>query len=268
VEKQNHPTTAFEEWDDSVTTGGTEAGPNERSTAGSGSTSKAARSSGEVKEALGTAAEKVKAEAGDMAHRVKEVTGELAAEVEESAREVAGETRRKVEETAMDRKAVAAERLEGVASALRETGERLHEREEESFAQYVEVAADQVERFSGYLKNASVGDLWQDAENVARRQPELFLAGALAAGFLVGRFLKSSGARANMERTGNRYASRQYYRQPSSQYYRPPLAPSRLTQEPQYGSAFRPAGEPPGGSEYQAERPYPPAGAYTTSQEG
>jgi hypothetical protein len=39
-----------------------------------------------------------------------------------------------------------------------------------------------------------MSELWKDAQQLARRQPELFVAGALAAGFLAGRFFKSSAA--------------------------------------------------------------------------
>ena len=72
--------------------------------------------------------------------------------------------------------------------------------------------ADHVERVSGYLEERDVNQLLEDAENFARRQPELFIGGALIAGLLVGRFIKSSSERrglAKREQTGGSYQAYQ-----------------------------------------------------------
>ena len=91
-----------------------------------------------------------------------------------------------------EQKGHAAERLSGVANALRESGNSFRSQDEEAFATYADSAADQVERFSGYLRDQNVNDLVRDVKQLAKRQPELFVAGALAAGFFLGRFFKSS----------------------------------------------------------------------------
>src|SRR5262249_7341979 len=57
---------------------------------------------------------------------------------------------------------------------------------------YVNSAADGVARFSGYLRAKDVGELIDDAEEVARRQPILVIGGAFLLGFFGARFLKSS----------------------------------------------------------------------------
>jgi len=87
----------------------------------------------------------------------------------------------------------AAERLEGVASAFRETGSHLREQHHQTVANYTEEIAAQVERFSGYIRERDVDQIVSEIENLARRQPPLFLGSTFAMGFLLARFLKSSG---------------------------------------------------------------------------
>ena len=86
----------------------------------------------------------------------------------------------------------ATEGLGSVAEAVRETAQRLREHQQEPLAGAAETAAQQVERFSGYLRDRDVNSLVRDAEDFARRQPALFVAGAFVLGVAAGRFLKSS----------------------------------------------------------------------------
>jgi uncharacterized protein YjbJ (UPF0337 family) len=118
----------------------------------------------------------------------------LATDAKQVATEKIGEVKERAGSMVDERKNQTADRLQGIAGALRETSTKLQDQEEETFANYAATAAEQVDKFSGYLRNQNVGDLVQDVESFGRRQPELFLAGALAAGFLLGRFFKSSAA--------------------------------------------------------------------------
>ncbi|MBA2301554.1 MAG: hypothetical protein H0W08_02855 [Acidobacteria bacterium] len=79
-----------------------------------------------------------------------------------------------------------------VAEAVRQTTQTLRDGQHDTVARYVEQAADQIERFSQQLKNKDVGQLMNDAQQLARRQPALFIGGAFAIGLLGARFLKSS----------------------------------------------------------------------------
>ena len=63
-------------------------------------------------------------------------------------------------------------------------------------ARYIRDAAKQVEDFSNNIRGRSVTDLMHAATDLARSQPAVFFAGALAAGFALSRFLKSSAAEA------------------------------------------------------------------------
>lgn len=82
--------------------------------------------------------------------------------------------------------------LGSVAQAVRQTTQHLRENQNDTVARYAEQAADQIERFSERLRNKDVGELLNDAQQLARRQPALFVGGAFAIGLLGARFLKSS----------------------------------------------------------------------------
>ncbi len=86
----------------------------------------------------------------------------------------------------------ATEGLGSVAQAVRQTTQHLRDNQHETVAHYAEQAAEQIERFSQGLKNKDVGELMNDAQRLARRQPALFVGGAFALGLLGARFLKSS----------------------------------------------------------------------------
>jgi hypothetical protein len=90
-------------------------------------------------------------------------------------------------------KTKAADGLGSVARALRQSGEELRTQDPSTaLPQYISTAADQVERFSGYLRSNSVSDMVGGVEDFARRQPAIFIGSACVLGLLAARFLKSS----------------------------------------------------------------------------
>jgi len=121
-------------------------------------------------------------EAKDAAAKLGAEAKNLSSQVGRSAQElVKGEVGKRTEKGAED--------LDAVAGALRRSG---HELEDNIAAPYVVKAADQIERVSQFLRTAEPRDILQSVENFARREPVLFLGGALALGLLGARFLKSS----------------------------------------------------------------------------
>jgi hypothetical protein len=86
----------------------------------------------------------------------------------------------------------AAQRITPVQVALRETAHQLRKQGQAPVAGYADKASDQVEWFSGYLRETEVDEIVDQARDVARRRPALFLGSALTLGFLAARFLKSS----------------------------------------------------------------------------
>jgi hypothetical protein len=88
-----------------------------------------------------------------------------------------------------------------IARAIRGTTQELREQQHETLAQYVDRAADELERLSSRLKNKDVGDLFRDAQQLARRQPVMFVLAAFAIGLLGARFLKSSAPQSSLPGT-------------------------------------------------------------------
>jgi hypothetical protein len=100
--------------------------------------------------------------------------------------------------------------LGSVAQAVRQSTQQLRDQRHETIAQYVEQAADQLERFATRLKERNVGDLAREAQELARRRPALFIGSAFALGLLGARFLKSSndnGYSRNTQTIGSAYTA-------------------------------------------------------------
>jgi hypothetical protein len=97
-----------------------------------------------------------------------------------------------------------------IASAVRHSTQELRDQHHETIAEYVEQAAAQLDRFSNTLKGKNVGELVDDAQRFARRNPALFVGGAFATGLLCARFFKSSSDRNRTPDWRERYAPGRY----------------------------------------------------------
>lgn len=95
----------------------------------------------------------------------------------------------------------AADSLSNLAQSLRSTGQQL-EGQPAGIGGYVQRAADQVDDFAYYLREREIGEMVDQVEDFARRQPGIFLGAAFSLGLLGARFLKSS--RRNLVREGVR----------------------------------------------------------------
>jgi hypothetical protein len=123
--------------------------------------------------------------------------GESAGEIGDAAGQQAGQMMETVSQRGrdqanqqMDR---AADGLEQVAGSVRRLGDEMSE-EQPQIAGIANTAAEQAERLSHYLRETDPGQLYQQAESFARRQPALVVGGAFLAGILAARFLKASGS--------------------------------------------------------------------------
>jgi hypothetical protein len=87
----------------------------------------------------------------------------------------------------------AAQGLGSVAQALRQTSDQLRGQDQGLDVHgYIASAADQVERFSGYLRSTDTRQMVRRVESFAREQPAVFLGSAFMLGLLAARFLRSS----------------------------------------------------------------------------
>jgi ElaB/YqjD/DUF883 family membrane-anchored ribosome-binding protein len=92
-----------------------------------------------------------------------------------------------------EQKERAAEAVHDFADALRHAADTFEREQNRVAARYVEQAADRIDGFSETMRVQSVQAMLASAEDVARRQPALFITGAVAVGFVLGRVLSRSG---------------------------------------------------------------------------
>jgi hypothetical protein len=109
--------------------------------------------------------------------------------------------RQRIEQT----KRSAAGHIESLAEALDSARARL-DQDQPTLAAYAGRAATGVSNLATKLRDGNVEELLEDTRALARRNPALFLAGGVAIGFALSRFLKASADRAA------RYASEEGYR--------------------------------------------------------
>lgn len=101
-------------------------------------------------------------------------------------------------------KEFAVESLTGIAQALRQTGQHLRqEGAQPTLGGYADTGAEQLERFTGYLRQRDTQQLVSDVEAYARRSPTMFASGAFALGLVAARFFRSSGTRAGASSMGS-----------------------------------------------------------------
>ena len=82
-----------------------------------------------------------------------------------------------------------AQQVGALAEAARAAARSLERSQSPMAAGYADRTAEQIDEFSRSLRESSWVDLLGDVEATARRHPSLFVVGAVAAGFLAGRFL-------------------------------------------------------------------------------
>ena len=104
---------------------------------------------------------------------------------------VAGTTEQKVGTQVNSQLSRGAEMLDQVSQAIRQSGDQMREQQPQ-IASFADTAAQQVDKASQFLRETDFQGLVREGENFARRQPAVFLGGALALGILASRFLKAS----------------------------------------------------------------------------
>jgi len=126
----------------------------------------------------------------------QEKVGQAVDQANGAAGQVAEQAKQQATSQLESQKGRAVDSLVTVAQALRQTGQHLQAEQQAGVGDYVEAAAERVESVTNYLRSRDVPELVGDTEDFARRQPGLFLAGAIALGFVGARFLMASGQRA------------------------------------------------------------------------
>lgn len=163
-------------------------------------TDQAAEVASTATDAAGQVAQTAANEARDVAGEVRQQAGELGQEVVRQSRHLVEESKNQLHTQAQTQTDRIAQSLRGVADQL--TG-MVEGRPPESGAvrDYVQQAADKVGDIAQRVDQRGFDGLVQDAERFARRRPAVFLAGAAAIGFGIGRLFR--GAKASDAENGN-----------------------------------------------------------------
>jgi len=134
---------------------------------------------------------------GDAVNSAKQAAGNLTDQVQQKTGQVVDQVKQQATTQASSQKNVAAQSINGVATAVSGFSQQLRQNNQAPLAHYTDQASEQLQNMASYLQNHGVGEIVDDVENIARREPALFLAGAFALGIVAARFIKSSGSRAN-----------------------------------------------------------------------
>jgi hypothetical protein len=136
----------------------------------------------------------LKEEARSVADAAKAGYEELREEVKQGGEEVLSGAKQKAYETAETQQQLIGENLEAVAIALKASVDSLRDQGQDRMADYWRVASDGVDSLAKRLKDKPLPEMWMEAERYVREQPGFAFGGAVAAGFLLSRFLKSSSS--------------------------------------------------------------------------
>ncbi len=132
----------------------------------------------------------------EVREQAKQQGQQLAQQAREQASELASRGGEQLKSQLENQKHQAAQRMTPVQMALRETAQQLRKQGQGPVAGYTDQASEQVEGFSGYLRETSVEEITEEVRGLARSRPALFLGSAALVGFLGTRFLKSSSQQA------------------------------------------------------------------------
>lgn len=117
-------------------------------------------------------------------------TGE---QIKQQASHWAEDARSRGKQMLHEQKSNAAEQISGVARALRQSADQCkQEASQQTAGRVLEQAASGLEQFSDMLRHRDIDSMMEQAGSLMRRQPALFVGGAIAAGFVLSRFFKSS----------------------------------------------------------------------------
>jgi hypothetical protein len=131
--------------------------------------------------------------------RTGDTRGVDAGQLIESAKNMGSQVIGAVQETATsvldDQKKRAADQIATIADMVRDSVKSLDPQSAGTVRQYADDAARQIADVADRLRTRSWGQLAGDVEDFGRRWPTVFIASAIATGFITGRFLVASASR-------------------------------------------------------------------------
>jgi hypothetical protein len=139
-----------------------------------------------------TTGQKLRREADEAASAVRDEGSKLKDDLKTGARSEAESLKQEAGAEVSHRRFDAAAQVDAFASALRAGVESLESDGHGAMADYWRSAADGAGRLAERIRHKPLADAWRDTEEYVREEPTLSFGGAMVAGFMIARFLKSS----------------------------------------------------------------------------
>ena len=164
-------------------------------------------------------------------------TEQVKERVQDVAGQAKGQTREQLRSQISQRSTQAGEQVSSAADAMRRTSEQLRSEGKDSVAKVVDGVAGRGEKLGSYLTRADGDQILRDVEDLARRQPWLFVGGSAVVGFLASRFMKaSSSSRYQSGSPQAGYPRRDLAGAPSAGYVSPAALPSGWADDGEAGA--------------------------------
>lgn len=209
--------------------------PQERKTSGAGQKNRSQQSTPTPRPAAGSEFEQTTAAAAAQGGQsgaqspqrstkaqMKEKARSVASDAAEAARDTAADATERLKQEGdqwTERQTTrAADEISHLTHAMREAASSLHEDNDHNVASAIEYAADKADHAVDYLRSCDRRRLQRDAEQFARRRPEIFYGGMFLAGLAISRFLKASSASASPGYGDGKPYGRDHQRQPSPEF--------------------------------------------------
>jgi hypothetical protein len=125
-----------------------------------------------------------------VAGELTEIAGEIASTAVNQGRQLLESAKGQATSFADQRKNDAAQSVADLAASLRDSGKTFEGRQ--NIQTFVSSAADGLDVLANGLRERSFAEIYDEAESYARERPVLVGAGAMLAGFMLARFIKSS----------------------------------------------------------------------------
>lgn len=146
-------------------------------------------------EVAGDTAGSIKDTASATLSTLKDQAGQAADEAKNTISTVADEAKARVAQIVDDQKAVGADQVAGLARAAYTAAGDLRQSSPQ-LAKLVESAADRVDGIADDIRESNLSEILSSLAAFGRRQPVALFGGAVLAGFLLARFVKSESVTA------------------------------------------------------------------------
>ncbi|UYV19795.1 hypothetical protein K1Y77_03720 [Halomonas qaidamensis] len=124
---------------------------------------------------------------------------------QESAAEIKDAAEQQAENAFAQQRESAAEQTKIVSAVFQKAADEFDRQKQPFCSQQTRRLAQKVDRFSQTMRDKDLHGLCKEAENYGRKEPALFIGGAIAAGFLVTRFLRSSSTHSDAANNGSQH---------------------------------------------------------------